>query len=153
MLRRLALCLGCNVFLVCFLVGLVYKFADDDSSYFRFGPSSGLRIAGVSIDTWSRYACLHGLLLVTQALDMLVSEFANPILCFNIYNPDKEIITEFTHLELQFFAQSLWLINGVRAALILMVTISQFDIAVAKWFTRSSLGFSQFTFCFLKRNL
>jgi hypothetical protein len=41
-------------------------------------------------------------------------------------------ITDFTHCELQFFAQSLWFINGVRAALVLVVTISQFDIAVAK---------------------
>ena len=57
---------------------------------------------------------------------------ANPILSFNIYNPDKEIITDFTHCELQFFAQSLWFINGVRTALMLVVSISQFDIAVAK---------------------
>ena len=72
------------------------------------------------------------MLLFTQTIDMLVSEFANPILAFNIYNPDKEVITDFTHCELQFFAQSLWFINGVRAALMLIVTISQFDIAVAK---------------------
>ena len=131
LLRRLVLCLAANVGLLLLLVGLIWRFADE-SAYFRFGPSDGLRIVGVPINTWSRYACLHGLLLVTQAIDMLVSEFANPILGFNIYNPDKDVITDFTHCELQFFAQSLWLINGVRAALVLVVTISQFDVAVAK---------------------
>jgi hypothetical protein len=120
-----------NVGLLGLLVGLIWRFADE-SAYFRFGPCDALRIAGVPVDTWTRYFCLHGVLLFTQAIDMLVSEFANPILAFNIYNPDKEVITEFTHCELQFFAQSLWFINGVRAALTLVATISQFDIAVAK---------------------
>ena len=72
------------------------------------------------------------MLFVTQTVDMLVSEFAKPVMAFNIYNPDKETITDFTHLELQFFAQSLWVINGVRGALVLVVSISQFDVAVAK---------------------
>ena len=131
LLRRLGLCLVANVGLLGLLVGLIWRFAGE-SAYFRFGPCDTLRIAGVPVDTWTRYACLHGVLLFTQAIDMLVSEFANPILAFNIYNPDKEVITDFTHCELQFFAQSLWLINGVRAALMLVATISQFDIAVAK---------------------
>ena len=131
LLQRLFLCLAANVGLLLLLLGLILHFADE-SSYFRFGPWDGLRIVGVPINTWERYVCLHCVLLVTQGIDMLVSEFANPILSFNIYNPDKEIITDFTHCELQFFAQSLWLINGVRAALMLVVSISQFDIAVAK---------------------
>ena len=129
LLQRLFLCLAANVGLLLLILGLILHCADE-SSYFRFGP--GLRIVGVPIDTWPRYLCLHGLLLVTQGIDMLVSEFANPILSFNIYNPDKDVITDFTHCELQCFAQSLWLINGVRAALMLVVSISQFDIAVAK---------------------
>ena len=131
LLRRLVLCFAANVGLLLLLVALIWRFADE-SAYFRFGPCAALRIVGVPIDTWTRYACLHAVLLFTQTIDMLVSEFANPILAFNIYNPDKEVITDFTHCELQFFAQSLWFINGVRAALMLIVTISQFDIAVAK---------------------
>ena len=130
LLRRLVLCFAATVALL-LLVALIWRFADE-SAYFRFGPCAALRIVGVPIDTWTRYACLHAVLLFTQTIDMLVSEFANPILAFNIYNPDKEVITDFTHCELQFFAQSLWFINGVRAALMLIVTISQFDIAVAK---------------------
>ncbi len=78
---------------------------------------------------------------------MLVSEFANPIMGFNIYNPDKDVITDFTHFELQFFAQSLWVINGVRGALMLVASISQFDIAVAKVVYSELMGL--FTIYFL----
>jgi hypothetical protein len=131
LLLRLSICFIGNVALLLMLFTLIYGFAEE-STYFRFGPRDDFSIVGVKINTWTRYACLHGVLLVTQTVDMLVSEFANPILGFNIYNPDKDIITDFTHLELQFFAQSMWLINGIRAALMVLVTISQLDIAIAK---------------------
>ena len=129
LLNRLISCLAANVTLLLLVGTLIYFFAEG-SDYFRFGP--GFSVVGVEIDTWNRYIGLHAVLLVTQTIDMLVSEFANPILGFNIYNPDKDIITDFTHFELQFFAQSMWLINGIRTALMLVVSISQFDIAVAK---------------------
>ncbi len=48
---------------------------------------------------------------VTQVVDMLVSEFANLIIRFNILISDQKIITNFTHLEFQFFALSLWVIQ------------------------------------------
>jgi hypothetical protein len=131
LLRRLALCCAANVALLILIIGLICCFSQE-SAYFRFGPHSNLSIMGVPINSWSRYACLHAVLLVTQVVDMLVSEFANPILGFNIYNPDKETITDFTHFELQFFAQSTWAVNGIRGALMVIVSISQFDIAVAK---------------------
>ena len=131
LLHRLILCLVCNILLLTLTITLICCFAHE-STYFRFGPHAGLSVVGVPIDTWSSYVCLHAVLLVTQVVDMLVSEFANPVMGFNIYNPDKEVITDFTHFELQFFAQSLWVINGVRGALMLIVSISQFDIAVAK---------------------
>ena len=146
LLRRLVLCFAANVGLLLLLVALIWRFADE-SAYFRFGPCAALRIVGVPIDTWTRYACLHGVLLFTQMIDMLVSEFANPILAFNIYNPDKDVITDFTHFELQFFAQSLWVINGVRGALMLIASIAQFDIAVAKVLYSELMGV--FTIYFL----
>ena len=129
LLCRLVSCFAANVTLLLLIGVLIYFFAEG-SDYFRFGP--GFAVAGVQIDTWDRYIALHAVLLVTQTIDMLVSEFASPILGFNIYNPDKDVITEFTHFELQFFAQTMWLINGIRSALMLIVSISQFDIAVAK---------------------
>jgi hypothetical protein len=136
-LNRLTFCLSANVVLLLLIGALIYFFAEE-SMYFRFGP--GFTLAGVKINSWPRYILLHIVLLWTQQIDMLVSEFANPILSFNIYNPDKDVITEFTHFELQFFAQSMWLINGIRSALLLIVSISQFDIAVAKVFYTELAG-------------
>ena len=121
----------CNGSLLVLTIALICLFARE-STYFRFGPSVDFSVAGVPINNWSRYFFLHLVLLLTQTTDMLVSEFANPIMTFNIYNPDKDTIADFTHFELQFFAQSLWVINGVRGALVLLASISQFDIAVAK---------------------
>ena len=130
LLGRLVACCAANVTLLLLTGLLIFYCCSEGGSYFRFGP--GFTAVGVKIDTWSRYVVLHAVLLVTQTVDMLVSEFASPILGFNIYNPDKDVITDFTHFELQFFAQSIWLVNGIRAALMLIVSISQFDIAVAK---------------------
>jgi hypothetical protein len=131
LLHRLVICFVGNMALMSILFTLIICFAEE-SKYFRFGPREDFSIVGVKINTWERYLYLHAVLLATQTVDVLVSEFSNPILGFNIYNPDKEVITDFTHVELQFFAQSMWLINGIRAALMLLVTISQLDIAVAK---------------------
>ena len=146
LLQRLILCLVCNVLLLVLTLTLICCFARE-STYFRFGPHAGLSVVGVPIDTWQRYICLHAVLLITQVIDMLVSEFANPIMGFNIYTPDKEVITDFTHFELQFFAQSLWVINGIRGALMLIASISQFDIAVAKVVYSELMGL--FTIYFL----
>jgi hypothetical protein len=92
LLRRLIACFVANTGLLLLLVGLMARFANE-STYFRFGP--GLRVVGVPIDTWPRYYCLHAVLLLTQAIDMLVSEFANPILSFNIYNAFSCFFTNF----------------------------------------------------------
>jgi hypothetical protein len=120
-----------NVALLTLIMVLIANFAQE-SLYFRFGPREGLSIVGVEINTWTRYIYLQALLLVTQVISVLVNELSGPILGFNIYNPDKETITDFTHFELQALAQGMALVDGIRTALMIIVTISQFDIAVAK---------------------
>jgi hypothetical protein len=65
-------------------------------------------------------------------LDTVIQEFTNPVLGFNIYNPDKKHIVDFTKFELQFYAQSFWLINSIKSAFLLIISISQIDLAVAK---------------------
>jgi hypothetical protein len=49
---------------------------------------------------------------------------------FNIYNPDKKIITEFSRLELQFYANSMWILNSLRKVMFVVISISQIDIAL-----------------------
>jgi len=98
----------------------------------KFGPQSSLIVLGVTINTWNRYVILQMLICVFQITDVVVNEFASPILGFNIYNPDKKTITDFTKLQLQVYCQSMWFINNLKSALMLLVTISQLDIAISK---------------------
>ena len=63
-------------------------------------------------------------------MNVVISEVANPIIGFNIYNPDKKIITEFTKNELQFYGNTMYLIDAIRNVLMIMVSITQIDIAL-----------------------
>ena len=63
---------------------------------------------------------------------MIIAELAMPILTFNIYNPDKKIINEFTKNELQILGNTMWLINSLIKTLTVLVSISQFDIALLR---------------------
>ena len=62
--------------------------------------------------------------------DVDISLIASKIIGFNIYNPDKKVITEFTKNELQFYGNSMYLIDAIKAVLLIMVNISQIDIAL-----------------------
>ena len=61
---------------------------------------------------------------------VIITEIAHPILHFSIYNPDKKEIIDFTKNELQFYANSMYMVDSIRNALMIMITISQVDIAV-----------------------
>ena len=68
---------------------------------------------------------------------------ASPILGFNIYNPDKKEIIQFTRFELQFYANSMWFLNGLKRVLMVVISVSQIDIAllhviyseITSWYT------------------
>ena len=63
--------------------------------------------------------------------EAIVNEIGSPILGFNVYNPDKKIITDFTKNELNFLANAMWMINGVRGVISVVITITQFDLALS----------------------
>ena len=73
---------------------------------------------------------LLGIIAIIKISDVVISEIASPIIGFNIYNPDKKVITEFTKNELQFYGNSMYLIDAIKAVLLIMVNISQIDIAL-----------------------
>lgn len=105
-------------------------------SYLRgFGPATDLQYMGVVIDTWSKYVLLCLFLSLVQIITVLIEEIANPILGFSVYNPDKKVITEFYKVELQIYAQSLWLMGSLRSVFFTMATITRFDIAVIRIIT------------------
>jgi hypothetical protein len=98
----------------------------------RFGPQPDLKLLGIAIDTWPRYWTFQVFLGCVQITDVIIQNMANPIMGFNIYNPDKKIITEFTKNELQLYAQTFWFLNSIKSALMFLIYITQLDIAISK---------------------
>ena len=106
----------------------------EDKGWFSFGPSNHLSIAGVIIDTREKYSVLVIVVVLNSVIDMVISEFAQPILGFNIYNPDKKLITDFkSKRELQLLATLYWSFNNLRSVFTNLISITQVDLALVKW--------------------
>lgn len=128
--KKLKICVLSNLLLLAFVVTLILIFRDDNSTYLRWGPQQDLIIISVAINNMTKYFLLLGVIAIIKISDVVIAEIASPIIGFNIYNPDKKIITEFTKNELQFYGNSMYLINAIKAVLLIMVNISQIDIAL-----------------------
>ncbi len=131
---RLHLCIATNTFLFFLISVTLLLFYDEESTYLRYGPHSDLNVLGIKIDDWNKYIGLQFFLAMVEVTDVIINEIASPILGFNIYNPDKKEITQFTRLELQLYANSMWLINSLKRVLMVIVSISQIDIALLRVF-------------------
>jgi hypothetical protein len=129
---RLKKCIIANFTLLILMIVIISIFKEPDDKYLRIGPNENLIVMSVKINTVNKYIVLQLFLAITEIIRCVVNEIASPILGFNIYNPDKKIITEFTKNELQIMANSMWLIKSLISALSIMVTISQLDIAILK---------------------
>ena len=129
---KLKLCIVANVILVGGITLFVCISTKVHDTYMRFGPQPDLKLLGIAIDTWSRYWTFQFFLGCVQITDVVIQDLANPIMGFNIYNPDKKIITEFTKNELQMYAQTFWFLSSIKGALMLLVSITQLDIAISK---------------------
>jgi len=130
---QLNLCIAGSAMLTLVTLLLAVFFSDD--GWFSFGPSKHLIIAGVIIDTPAKYSVLVSIIAFNSIIDMLISEFAQPILGFNIYNPDKKIITDFSSKrELQVLASLYWAFNNLRSVFTILISITQVDLALIKWF-------------------
>ena len=128
--KKLKICVLSNLLLLAFVITLILIFRDDNSTYLRWGPQQDLIIISVAINDMTKYFLLLGVIAIIKISDVVIAEIASPIIGFNIYNPDKKIITEFTKNELQFYGNSMYLINAIKAVLLIMVNISQIDIAL-----------------------
>jgi hypothetical protein len=132
---RLKLCILGSALLTVLTLILTAVFASD-SGWFSFGPSKNLVIAGVVIDNYTKYSILALIIVFNSVVDMIISEFAQPILGFNIYNPDKKVITDFTSKrELQVLASLYWAFNNLRGIFTILISITQVDLALIKWLT------------------
>ena len=121
-----------NIILLCFISTGIILFRSPKDKYFRYGPNEDLLVLSTNIDTWEKYMYLQLFICIIEVVNMIIAELATPILTFNIYNPDKKVIDEFTKNELQILGNTLWLINSLIKTLTVLVSISQFDIAILR---------------------
>ena len=128
--QKLILCTVCNgLMLILTLVAIAY-FRDRDSKYFRFGPHDDLLLISIKVDTWLKWTLCVTLVGVLKIGDLIVNDIGSPILGFNVYNPDKKVITDFTKNELNLLTNAMWTINSVKAVFTAIVSITQIDIAL-----------------------
>jgi hypothetical protein len=127
--RKLRYCLVGNTIILFFvlIVALVFK---DNSDYWNLGPNTRLKVISVTIDTMEKYYMLLFIVALLNVSKVIIEENAMPVLGFNIYNPDKKVITDFTKNELQIVANLMYFITSVRSVFTVMITISQIDIAL-----------------------
>jgi hypothetical protein len=127
--RKIVWCIVGN-FITVILVMIPIIVLNDGSTYFKFGPNSDSVLISVTIDTDIKYIAVLGLIAVINIIKVLSEEIGMPILGFNIYNPDKKVITEFSKLELQVYGNLMFMLAGLRGIFTIMVTVTQFDIAL-----------------------
>jgi hypothetical protein len=108
----------------------IYTFFTFAGQGFAVGPSADLVIISVKIDTWGRYATLLALIATITIGDVVINEITEPILGFNVYNPDKKVITEFHRHELWFLASFSWIVKSMRNVVTPFLAISQIDVAI-----------------------
>ena len=132
--RKMQICILVNFVLLMVISLTVSCLASDNAPYFRFGWSETLILVSVPINTRRRYIVANLVISLVQIADVFVNEIANPILGFNIYNPDKKHINEFTKNELQLYGNLLFGINGIKGVFLVLVSITQIDIALISLF-------------------
>jgi hypothetical protein len=143
---KLVACLLANCGILAVTLTLVTVFADQ-SPFWRFGYNPDLVVISVRIDTLGRYLILLSVIGFINASRVIVEEVGMPILGFTIYNPDKKHVEEFSKNELQFFANAMYMVSGLRGIFMMLVSISQIDLAI--W----SLIVSEFASLFTIRML
>ncbi len=127
---KVCLTLSGNLFLLIVITTLIFIFQSENSTYFRFGPSKDLIVISAVIDNWMKYSLVLILIGFIKIIDTISNELGMPVLGFNIYNPDKKHITEFSKNELQFYANATFMVSGIRATLMMVVSVTQIDLAL-----------------------
>ena len=129
---KLRYCVILNFILFFIILFVILICKDNNNYYMTYGPNDNLYVLSIKINTHQKYIFLQFFLLFVEFSRVFTNEIASPILGFNIYNPDKKVITEFTKNELQLLANMMWLINSLTNSLFVMITISQIDIAILR---------------------
>ena len=145
-LQKVKLCLFINIVLLAIIISCITLFAIE-SKYFRFGPNEDFVLISIAINTRIKYATLLSIISVMNIIKVLIAELGEPVLVFNVYNPDKKIVTDFTKTQLLFYSNAMFFVSNTRRVFEVMITVTQFDIAVFSILVEqfASIG----TVCFL----
>lgn len=127
---KVIICVVGNFILMIILGSFLAIFRDPESKYFQFGPSEKLNVISTTIDTWNKYFAVLGFLAFIQVVTVLSNELGWPVLNFNIYNPDKKVITDFTKSQLQFYANMVYILYNLGQTLMYVVSVTQIDLAI-----------------------
>lgn len=129
-LHKVQACLCLNTLLLSSVISCIVTLASPTSQYFRFGPHEDFVLVSVAINTWERYTLMICLIAIMNCIKVVVSEIGEPVLVFNVYNPDKDVITDFSRQQLLFYANGMFFVSNVRRVFETMITVTQFDIAI-----------------------
>ena len=125
---KLRWCLATNG-VVLLVVVLIVSISGAESDYWRFGPGDDLVIISVQVDTWGRWVGLILLISLVEATRVVVDEVGSPLLRATLHDPTNQVI-ELGRAEFELFANLNFLMGSIRTLLLMLVTISQIDIAV-----------------------
>lgn len=145
-LSKIRICLFLNVTLLVFISFFITYFAGN-SKYFRFGPNEDFIFISVPINCYKKYSLLLFLISLNNIIKVLVGEIGEPVLVFNVYNPDKRVITEFSKSQLLFYANSMFFVSNTRRVFEVLINVTQIDIAIFSIIVEQLI--SVFTVCFL----
>lgn len=120
-----------QILLMTLIIVFIVLFGDTSNKYLRMGPSNDLYILTVRIHNESRYIGILMFIFSINIIKTINFETAMPILKFNIYNPDKKVITEYGKEELYIYGNIIYLCNAlIKNVLLILLSISQIDIAL-----------------------
>ena len=129
-------------FIVLLMVAIpIFILDNGESKYFRYGWHDDFILISVPINDKSRYIYAVIFVVLTRAGEVFIGEIANPIIGFNIYNPDKKVITDFTKNELQFYGNTLYIIDSTRYSFKVMVLVTQIDMAFISMLSGEIISF------------
>ena len=128
--KKVQYCILFNLVLLFIITAPIVLLNNGESTYFRYGWSDDLILISFSVNTKERYMIVCLYIIVIKASNVFISEIVGPILGFNIYNPDKKVITDFTKNELQLYGNVNFLINGFKRIMTIMISITQIDLAL-----------------------
>ena len=128
--KKVQICILSNLVLLFIITLPIIVLNTGDSTYFRYGWSDDLILISFPVNTKMRYMIVCLYIIVIKASNVFISEIVGPILGFNIYNPDKIVITDFTKFELQVYGNANFMINGFKRIMTIMISITQIDLAL-----------------------